>query len=363
MDHLINLFDFERAAEERLDANALGYYAAGADDELTLADNHAAWARLRLLPRVLRDVAERDARTTVLGQELGWPLLVAPMAMQGMAHRDAELGTARAAGRTGAGMVLSTVSTTGVEDVVAAATGPLWFQLYVFRDREESRDLVLRARDAGVQALVLTVDAPVIGQREADVRNRFAIPDTLTLPHLADGGRAMATVPDRSASALAAHPVNQLNPSLTWKDVDWLASLTDLPVVVKGVLHPDDARLALEHGASAIIVSNHGGRQLDTSPATADVLPGIAEAVGDGAELLVDGGIRRGTDVLKALALGARAVLLGRPVLWGLAVGGEDGAHRVLELLREELDRAMALTGCRSVADITRGLLFQGGQR
>lgn len=354
---LINLFDYERAAGERLDAGVLGYYRSGADDEVTLADNRAAWERLRLLPSVLVDVSARSLATTVLDSALDFPVLVAPMAMQAMAHPDGELATARAAGRNGTVMILSTVSNTAVEDVVAAATGPVWFQVYVQRDRGATRELVQRARDAGCRALVVTVDVPVLGRREADLRNRFALPAHLTLPHFADGGGTIKGARKEPISALTEHVAEQLDPSLDWADVEQIAQETDLPIVLKGILRADDARRAVDHGARAIVVSNHGGRQLDSVPAGADVLEGIVEVVGDRHEVLVDGGIRRGTDVIKALALGARAVLLGRPVLWGLAVDGEDGAARVLSLLRAELDTALALCGCPSVRQVSRDLV------
>ena len=361
MDDLINLRDYERAAAQRLPAGALGYYASGADDERTLRDNEAAFARLRLLPRVLVDVSERDLATTVLGTPVSLPVLIAPMAMQAMAHPDGELATVRAAARTGTVMILSTISNTAVEDVVAAAGGPVWFQLYVHRDRDSARRLVARVREAGCEALVVTVDLPVIGRREADVRNRFSLPDHLTLPNVEDRGRGLSEAPEEAASALAAHAASQIDPGLTWDDLDWLVREADMPVVVKGVLHPEDAVQAFDRGARAVVVSNHGGRQLDTVPAGIDALPAVVDAAGHLGEILVDGGIRRGTDVVKALALGARAVLLGRPLLWGLAVDGEDGAARVLSLLREELDVALALCGCRSPGEIGPELIWPVG--
>jgi 4-hydroxymandelate oxidase len=357
MAELLNLLDFEAAAAERLEPGALGYYTSGADDERTLRDNREAWARRRLLPRVMAGVGEPDLSTTVLHRHLDWPVLVAPMALQAMACPEGERATVRAAGRVGSPMILSTISNTSVEDVVSLAHGPVWFQLYVYRDRAATRDLVQRVEEAGCTALVLTVDAPHLGRREADLRNRFAMPAHLELPNVLDRGRAMTVAPARAASALADYAAEQLDPALTWTDVDWLCRLTRLPVLVKGVLHPEDAVRAADHGARGVIVSNHGGRQLDTSVATADALPAVVETLAGRADVLVDGGIRRGTDVLKALALGARAVLLGRPVLWGLAVGGEDGAARVLELLRTELLTALALSGCRTIDDVTPALV------
>jgi 4-hydroxymandelate oxidase len=357
MSDLIHLDDYERAARERLDPGPQGYYASGSDDEITLRENREAWSRLRLLPRVLKGLGEIDSSTSLLGTRLDWPLMVAPMALQRMACEEGECATARAAARAGTSMVLSTISNTAVEEVVAAAGRDVWFQLYVYRDREASRELVQRVEAAGCRALVLTVDVPMLGRREADERNRFTMPAHLELPNVVDRGREMRLRRDRPASALAEYAASQLDPTLSWKDVDWLCSLTSLPVLLKGVLHPGDARLGLDHGAAGIVVSNHGGRQLDTCVTSASALPAIVEAVDGRVPVLADGGLRRGTDVLKALALGADAVLLGRPVLWGLAVGGEDGAARVLELLKRELRLAMALCGCDSLAEVTAALL------
>jgi 4-hydroxymandelate oxidase len=253
-------------------------------------------------------------------------------------------------------MILSSLSNTRVEEVCAAASGPVWFQLYVYRDRGATAALVARAEAAGARALVLTVDAPLLGRRERDVRNRFALPPGLRVENMSAAG--YGDVGERAIeSGLAGYVAERLDPSLGWKDIAWLRSITKLPVLVKGLVRPDDARRAVDHGASGVVVSNHGGRQLDGSPATASVLGPVADAVAGRIEVLVDGGVRRGTDVLKALALGARAVLLGRPILWGLATGGEEGALGVLEAMRDELDQAMALAGCASVGDATRDLL------
>jgi 4-hydroxymandelate oxidase len=307
-------------------------------------------------------VSQRRLETTVLGQKLAFPVLVAPTAFQRLAHPEGELATARAAGRAGTCMVLSTLSTSLVEDVVKASSGPVWFQLYVFKDRAATEALVRRAESAGARALVLTVDAPFLGRRERDVRHRFQLPEGLSVKNLEACG--LGYLPRGTQdSGLAAYFATLLDPSLTWKDLAWLRSLTRLPVVVKGIVRPDDAVRAVEHGASAIVVSNHGGRQLDTAPATIDVLPGIADALGGRAELLLDGGIRRGTDVLKALALGARAVLVGRPILWGLAVDGSEGVSRVLEILRAELDLALALAGCTDATRVPADLVLRSPSR
>lgn len=352
----INIADLERIASTAMEQSARDYYASGSDDERTLAGNRHAWARLALRYRVLVDVSERSAKTTVLGHEIATPMLVAPTAFHKLAAEQGEAATARAAGRAGTIMINSTLSTTRVEDVVAAASGPVWFQLYVYRDRGATEALVERAKAAGCNALVLTVDAPLLGTRERDVRNRFTLPEGLQIENMLAAGSADLPA-GALESGLAAYFAKLIDPSLTFDDLAWLAKVSGLPVVVKGVVRGDDATRALDAGAAAIVVSNHGGRQLDTSIATADALREVVDAVGDRGEVYVDGGIRRGTDVLKAIALGARAVLLGRPVLWGLGAGGEDGAFRALEMLTSELDLAMALAGCPTVAEITADLL------
>jgi len=353
----INLFDYEAQAHERLPQMVYDYYASGAHDERTLHDNRAAYDRIRLRYRVLRDISTRDLTTTVLGEQVSMPVLVAPTAFHKLAHADGEEGTARATGAAGSIMILSTLANTSIEAVTAAATGPVWFQLYVYKDREATRSLVKRAEEAGCSALVLTVDAQVWGRRERDVRNRFQLPLGLSVQNLMGAG--MEQFPQGEAdSGLAAYVTSLFDTSLNWLDLSWLCAQTRLPVLVKGIVHPDDARMAVEHGVAGVIVSNHGGRQLDTAPATIDALPGVVAALDGRVEVILDGGIRRGTDVLKALALGARAVAVGRPVLWGLAVGGAGGVKRVLDLLRDELDLAMALSGCASVEAITDDLVF-----
>jgi len=352
----LNLDELEQLARERLPKMAYDYYASGARDERTLRENVAAWARIPIHHRVLVDVSTRDLSTTVLGTPVSMPVLVAPTAFHKLACEAGELATMRAAARSRTAMILSSLSNTAVEEVSAAAESRLWFQLYVYRDRSATEALVARAEAAGAEAIVLTVDAPIFGRRERDVRNRFHLPEGLRVENMTAAGHAL--MPQRAAeSGLNAYIAEKMDPSLTWKDVAWLRSVTRLPVVVKGIVRPDDAVRAVDHGASAIVVSNHGGRQLDGSPATATVLGPVADAVKGRAEVLVDGGVRRGADVLRALSLGARAVLVGRPILWGLAVAGEEGAHGVLEALRAELDEAMALAGCARVSDATRDLV------
>jgi isopentenyl diphosphate isomerase/L-lactate dehydrogenase-like FMN-dependent dehydrogenase len=343
----LNVDDFEAAARERLDPGAFGYIAGGAGDEHTLRENRAAFARWELRPRVLVDLSSISTATTVLGTEVALPVLVAPTAFQRLAHPEGELATARAAAAAGTIATLSTLSSATPGDFAAAAPGaPQWFQLYWSRDRGFTQELVESAVDAGFAGLVLTVDLPVAGRRERDLRVAFALPDDLPLPNLpqelrgADFHRALHEVVDDT---------------LTWHDLDWLHSISSLPLVVKGILTAEDALLTAEHGAAAIVVSNHGGRQLDGVPPTLDVLPEVVEAVGERVEVLLDGGIRRGIDVLKALALGARATLSGRSVLWGLAAGGEEGATRVLDLLQREVELGLQLLGCPTPDDVTSG--------
>jgi isopentenyl diphosphate isomerase/L-lactate dehydrogenase-like FMN-dependent dehydrogenase len=362
MDELVNLQDFETAALARLPAGVRDYFRGGANDEVALRENRAAWERWQLHHRVLRDVVDRELATTLFGQRVDWPVLVAPTAYHRMAHADGELATARAAAACGTAMVLSTLSNTAMEEVAREARRGLWFQLYVYRDRGITAELIARAEAAGCGAIAVTVDAPVAGQRERDVRNRFAYPADLPMSNLLPLGSRYAT-PELGDGGFMGYVNRMFDPSLNDRDLEWIAARTSLPVLVKGVMRPDDACAALDHGARGLIVSNHGGRQLDASPATVDVLGPVVDAVDGRAPVLVDGGIRRGVDVLRALALGARAVLVGRPVLWGLTVGGEAGVRRVLDLLRHEFDVAMALAGCRTLADIDRSLVARIGER
>ncbi|HEX9581677.1 MAG TPA: alpha-hydroxy acid oxidase [Gemmatimonadales bacterium] len=348
----LNLADFERLARERLDPGVHGYVAGGAADEVTLGENLAAFRRLRLLPRVLVDVSAVHLGVTVLGEPIALPVLLAPTAFQSLVHPEGELAVARAAAGAGTIMVVSTMSAYRMEDIAAAAPGTKWFQLYCYRDRGVTRALVERAEASSYGAICLTVDLPRVGRRERDLRSAFHLPAGVR-PRNFDGLLDLTGVADE-AQAFAEYIHGLVDPSLTWEAVDWLRSLTALPVLLKGILTPADALLAVEHGVNGIVVSNHGARQLDTVPATIDVLGAITQAVGDRVEVLLDGGVRRGTDVAKALALGARAVLIGRPYVYGLAVDGEAGVRRVLELLREETELALALLGCPSPRHLRR---------
>lgn len=343
---LVNLLDYERAAAARLDPGPLAYYAGAARDERTLADNRDAFARRRFLPRVMTGVGAVDLEIEMLGRRWPVPLWVAPTALNRMAHPDGELAVARACASRAVTFTLSTSASTDMAEV-AEVGGRRWFQVYLLADPGARRAMVERAVATGHEALVLTVDVQRLGGRERDVRAAFAIPPGIGLPNVA----AAAGVSPADAGSIT------FKDQLDWDDLEWAAGF-GLPVIVKGILHPEDARLALEHGAAGICVSNHGGRQLDGSVASLDALPAVVEAVGGRVPVLVDGGVRRGTDVLTALALGATAVGLGRPILWGLAVDGEAGVGRVLDLLTDELDMAMALAGAPSIADLGPDLVI-----
>ncbi len=348
IDDLINIADFERMAGEALDAGVAGYFFGGAGDEVTLAENVAAWGHWRLRPRMLAGHGEWTTRAAVLGAEASMPVLVAPVAYQRLVDPDGEVAMARAAAAAGTVMCLSTLATARPAEVAAAAPGGRhWFQLYCFRDEGVTRALLDEAVDSGFEAIVITVDAPRGGRRERDLRTGFKIPEGLGVPSVEDALGSDRAVTIEETFAL-------MDPGLGWSSFERLASDCDVPVLVKGVLTGEDAGLAVEHGAAGVVVSNHGGRQLDRAVATADALPEVVDAIGGRIAVLVDGGIRRGTDVAIALALGADAVLVGRPPLWGLAAGGEAGALRVLQLLRDELELTLALCGCSSPSELVR---------
>ncbi len=351
---LADLADYERAAPARMSEVAWQYFSGGAADEHTLRWNHEAYARLRLRPRALTDVSRIDPRVTLFGREHAFPILLAPCAYHKLAHPEGEVATARGAAAARATLVVSTTATTTLEDVAAASAHPKWFQLYVQPDRDFTRELVRRAEAANYETLVVTVDTPVLGPRHRETRTPFALPPGVERANLR--GLVAATGGHRPTEETIYSAM--LDPRLTWKEIAWLRTLTRRPLLLKGILTADDAARAIDHGADGVIVSNHGGRNLDTLPATIDALPEVAARVGGRVPILIDGGVRRGTDVLKAIALGASAVQIGRPYLHGLAVGGADGVARVIGLLRRELEMAMALTGRRTIAEIGRSVLW-----
>lgn len=357
---VVTLADHEALARTRLDANAWAYFSGGAADETTLQGNQAAWQQQLLQPRILRKLAGGHTRSPLLGRTLAHPIFLAPVAYQRLAHPDGELASACAASAQQAGLVLSTQASLPLETVAQAVVndpdrGPLWFQLYLTHDPAFNRELLQRAEAAGYEALVVTVDAPVNGARDRERRAGFHLPPGVSAVNLAGLPPEPAATLTNGQSALFD---GLLRNATTWLDIDWLLSNTRLPVLLKGVMHPADARLAMQLGVAGLIVSNHGGRTLDTAPSTAAVLPRIRQALGGDVPLLVDGGIRRGTDVLKALALGANAVLIGRPYIYALANAGALGVAHVLRLLRDELEIAMALCGCATLADVTVECLF-----
>lgn len=354
---LITLDDYEQHARSVLPPQACAYFCGGAADEYTLRHNRTAWQQLQLAPRVLRRLANGHTQTTLLRQMLDVPLLLAAVAYQKMAHADGEYATAHAAAACGVGMVLSTQSSIAVEHIAPVlheAEQPIWFQLYFQPQRAHTLELIQRAEQAGCQALVLTVDAPVQGVRDAERRSGFTLPANVRAVHLQQAWNKPQ--PHASTSSLCQGLAAQ---AATWDDVHWLLAHTQLPVLLKGITHPDDAQRARDIGVSALIVSNHGGRTLDTMPATAHILPRIRHAVGPCYPLLVDGGIRRGTDIFKALALGANAALIGRPQVFGLACAGAAGVAHVLRLLRDELEACMTLCGCATVSDIKPGHIWK----
>jgi isopentenyl diphosphate isomerase/L-lactate dehydrogenase-like FMN-dependent dehydrogenase len=344
---VINVADYFEAAAAKVDPAVWCYFEGGAGDEVTLRANSAAFGRWRFRPRVLVDVGRVSAATTVLGVPVSLPVLVAPFAMQRLLDPEGELATVRAATAAGTVFCVSTITTSAHDEIAAAGgEGTRWLQLYVLRDRARTLDHLAEARASGYAALVLTVDTPVLGRRERDVRLGFELPADLPLPYMKGKDASVA---------MSFAEQFQMSPSVTWRDLEWIAAESGLPVILKGIVTREDAVLAVEHGAAAIVVSNHGGRQLDGAPATLDALPEVVEAVAGRCEVYVDGGIRRGADVLKALALGAQATLVGRAAACGLAVGGEAGVRAVLDILRDEIELGLALLGCTTPAEVTRG--------
>ncbi|KAM6965802.1 2-Hydroxyacid oxidase 1 isoform 1-T1 [Tautogolabrus adspersus] len=352
--------DFEKEARKILPKAVYDYYHSGADEQHTLADNEAAFNRWHLIPRVLRDVSTVDLSVSVLGQKLSMPICVAATAMQKMAHPEGEIATARACQTLGTGMMLSSWATSTIEEVMSAVIDSkdggcvLWLQLYIYKDRELTLSLVRRAEAAGYKAIFVTVDTPYLGRRWDDMRNRFKLPIHLSMSNFSTESLAFSEGNYGNDSGLAVYVAKSIDPTLCWNDITWLKKQTHLPLIVKGVLNGEDAVQALKYGVDGILVSNHGARQLDGVPATLDVLEEVVTAVQGRCDVYLDGGVRRGTDVLKAIALGAKAVFIGRPVLWGLACQGEQGVTDLLEVLQEELRLAMALSGCRSLSEVSR---------
>lgn len=344
--------DYRSLAQGLLPQQLWDYIDGGSGDELTLGTSRRAFNDMLLRPRVLVDVSERQTSTSLFGAQLAAPLGVAPTAYHRLVHPDGESATARGAGAAGALFVVSIFASRTLEEIAQAASGPLWLQLYWLHDRTALAELATRAEAAGYQALVLTVDAPVIGKRLRDLRNGFAVDPDVRAVNLDSALMASTHTSLPGASAIATHAAATFDQSITWADLAWLRGITDLPVLIKGVLSPADALLAVAHGVDGIIVSNHGGRQLDGAIPALRALPEVVAAVAGRVPVLLDGGVRRGRDILIALAYGASAVLVGRPVLWALTVGGADGVANLLEMLTEELSHTMALTGRPKLSDL-----------
>lgn len=352
LEDLVCLHDFEGCAQALVSSIAWEYIHSGAADEITLRANRERLDQIRLCPRVLRDVSTLDTHTALLGMDLPFPVMIAPTALHKLVHPDGELASVRGANAAGVPFSLSTLSSVSIEDVAAQAKVPLWFQLYIQRDRELTRSLVQRAEAAKFAGLCVTVDTPILGVRNRLQRARFMVPPEIEFANLHE----IEIKRERSGGTGAFTGV--IPESMTWKDIEWLQSFTRIPIVLKGILNPDDANQAAKIGVAGVIVSNHGARDLDTLPATIDALPRITDRVAGRIPVLMDGGIRRGTDILKALALGASAVLVGRPVLYGLGAGGEHGVERVLKILRSELELTMALSGRPTLTSIDRTLIW-----
>lgn len=349
--------DFKNKAEKVLEKSALDYYRSGAGDQYTLNRTKASFQKLCIRPRFLRDVSKLDTSTTIFGCDLKWPVGIAPTAMQRLAHPDGEVANARAAGKAGSIFILSTIATTSIEELAEKAPNTdKWFQLYVYKDRALTESLVRRAEKANFKALVLTVDAPIFGQRRSDVRNKFGLPSHLQLGNFSES-KTQAVKSSGKGSGINEYVMSQFDPQLTWKDVEWLVKLTKLPVIAKGILTKEDAVLAKEFGCKGIIVSNHGARQLDSVPTSIEALPEIERAVGNDLVVMMDGGISDGNDILKALALGAKMVFIGRPALWGLACGGQKGVEDLLNILKKDFELVMSLSGCTDLKSILRNLV------
>src|SRR5215216_3228765 len=377
---IVNIQDLRRVARRRLPRTLFDYVDGGAEDEYTLRANRRGFQRYTFSPRVLVDVSQRDQSTTVLGERLASPLIIAPTGFSGMLWPRGEVLGARAAARKGVLFTASTMSICSMEQIAEAAPGPLWFQLYVWRDRDVTRSLIERARAAGYRALVITVDTPVLGHREKDTRNGLVVPPRITLGNLLDllgrpawlrgiltnpritfGNFAGTSAGGIEAISVAEYTTRQFSPAVSWADIDWFRSIWSGPMAVKGIMSAEDARRAVDHGVEAVIVSNHGGRQCDYLPGAVEVLPEVVDAVAGRAEVILDGGVLRGTDVVKAIALGARACMIGKAYNYGLAARGQAGAEKAIEILEKEIDRCLALIGRPTLSDLDRSALRPAG--
>lgn len=355
MDKIFDIKEFEELAQKKFSKEIMAFFSRGAGDEITLKDNTSDFDRIKFLPRVLKNVEERSLSTTILNQHIDFPLLIAPMAFQRLAHPEGEIATAKAAQANNIIMVSSTLSTCSFEEIKAATNSSPWLQLYIYKDREITKNLVQLAESCGCQGIVLTVDAPLYGKRIKELRHPIVLPSDFEIKNLEIAGLNLKEIPLKK---LAGHLASLLDPAISWRDIDWLRSITSLPIILKGIINPKDMQIAIEHHVEAIIISNHGGRQLDTTLSSIEALRLARSSSDTKMEIILDGGIRKGTHILKALALGANAVMIGRPILWGLAVGGEDGVKAVLTILKAEFDLALALCGYTSINQIDEEILF-----
>ncbi|XP_078483766.1 2-Hydroxyacid oxidase 1-like [Ciona intestinalis] len=358
MSALVSVKDYENSAREKLSKSVWDYYSSGANNEQTLSDNCNAFTRYRLRPHVLNDVSKVNLGSSVLGTPIDFPVCIASTAMNKMAHPSGEIAVVKAAELMKIGYMQSTWATTSVEDITAAAPGAIrWLQLYIYKNREVTKQLVQRAERLGYQGIFLTVDTPILGKRYKDVKNNFSLPSHLSLENFkALDLTELHTVEGEDGSGLAQMVATLIDPSLQWSDIAWLKTITNMPIVLKGIITGEMAKRAVKENVDGILVSNHGARQLDGVPATIDALREIVQAVDGKCEVYMDGGVRNGTDVIKAIAFGAKAVFIGRPVLWGLAHNGQEGVKHVLEMLREEFKTALQLMGCTSVEELQSGV-------
>ncbi|KAI8480432.1 Hydroxyacid oxidase 2 [Branchiostoma belcheri] len=352
--------DFEEYSKKHLSKATWEFFSGGAEECQTVSENRIAFKRFRLRPRFLRDVSRRDLSTTLLGERVEFPIGVSPAGLQDLAWPQGDICVAKVAAEMGACMAVSTFASSSAEDIMAASPAGLkWFQMYFMPNKSFTQRLIHKVEKAGYKALVVTIDLPIVGKRYSDIKNKFQLPSHVTVPNLLalKDGSEQDSAKDGRNYGMGGSPQD---PAFSWKDIDWLSSISNLPIILKGVMTAEDAGIALDHpGVKGILVSNHGGRQLDGVPATVEALPEIVQAVGNKLEVYLDGGVRTGTDALKTLALGARAVFVGRPVIWGLTFNGEEGVRQVMKILRDELDLAMALSGCCTLADISPSLVVR----
>ena len=353
---LFNVNQFEKAAGSYLPKNIFDFFAGGAGEELSLRENIAAFDRLKLIPRILKGINTPSLSTKILEQDVPLPILIAPMAFQKLVHRQGETAVARASSQHGVLMTVSTLSTSHLKDIKQVSSIPPWLQLYIYKDREITKSLIKAACDLGYKAIVLTVDTPLYAKKLREPQNPISLNSSLQVVNLVEAGLKLDNI---NSSCLPQYLSSLLAPNICWKDIEWLRSISSLPILLKGILHPDDVRIAISHNIEGIILSNHGGRQLDTAITALEALQVLRDDVKEKTEIIIDGGVRKGVDILKALALGAKGVMIGRPIIWGLAVNGEEGVSKVIHILKEELSLAMSLSGCSSIDQINKDIIFR----